>query len=107
VCSTPFGITDAVTFGRHFLFRQRYRVLNAFRHHCTACLRRLLGEGDLEQRHIGGDDVVSIVNQVLQAVADGYKIVTWYGPKTDVLIAGYREHEISFSKHASKKGTTL
>jgi len=50
----------------------------------------ICAESDMGEGYVGGDDVVSIVNDVLQAQKDGYSIVTWYGPDAEVLIVGVR-----------------
>ena len=57
----------------------------------TICAGREMSEGST-----GGDVVVQLVDEVLQAVADGYKVSTWYGDDTEVLIVGYRANQLSF-----------
>jgi len=51
--------------------------------------------GFMTQNHIGGDDVVGIVDQVLAAQKEGYSIVTWYGPAAEVLVLGVREGDLN------------
>ena len=35
----------------------------------------------MSENHPGGDDLVAAVDDVLAAIEDGYRIVTWYGPE--------------------------
>ncbi len=57
---------------------------------CTIVVNRSMSEN-----HIGGDDVVDAVIQVLAVQAKGYSILTWYGPNSEVLIIGYRSNELN------------
>ena len=49
----------------------------------------------MSEWYLGGDDVVNIVCDVLEAIGNGYKIATWYGPDTEVLICGYRPDQLT------------
>jgi hypothetical protein len=63
----------------------------------TADIKTILIGFGMSCDHLGGDDVINIVNQTLAATAEGYSIVTWYGPESEVLIAGYRRNQVSIS----------
>ncbi len=52
-----------------------------------------VGQG-MSENHLGGDDLVEIADEVRDAIEDGYKVFTWYGPETEVLIIGYRPDEL-------------
>lgn len=49
----------------------------------------------MSEHHLGGDDVISMIDSVLEAVKDGYVVVTWYGPNTEALVAGIRPGELT------------
>ena len=53
-------------------------------------IRQIVAGQYMSENRPGGDDYVAVVDDVLSAIEGGYLIVTWYGPKTEVLIAGYR-----------------
>jgi hypothetical protein len=61
-----------------------------FAHLKTEDLRPILVDQYASENHVGGDDLVSLVDDVLAAQRDGYQILTWYGPDAEVLIAGVR-----------------
>jgi len=48
----------------------------------------------MSEQHIGGDDIVRIVGEALDAVAQGYKIANWCGPEAQVLIIGYHDDDL-------------
>jgi hypothetical protein len=56
----------------------------------TQDVRPILVDQCAGENHLGGDDLVSLVDDVLAAQRDGYQILTWYGPDAEVLIAGVR-----------------
>ena len=39
---------------------------------------------------IGGNDIIEFVRAALEATEEGYKVVTWCGPKTEALIVGIK-----------------
>ena len=45
----------------------------------------------MSENHIGGDDLVSIVQDVLKFERKGFKIYTWYGSSTEALIVGIKK----------------
>lgn len=53
-------------------------------------LRPILADQHMSENHPGGDDIVGTVDDVLTAIQDGYRIVTWYGPEAEALVAGYK-----------------
>ncbi len=53
-----------------------------------------LASQEMSCEHMGGDDVIGYVDDAMNLVKEGYKVVTWYGPKTEALVAGYRESEL-------------
>lgn len=54
-------------------------------------VRLILHDFGMSDHHIGGDDVISAVDDVLRAQQDGYSnIITWYGDSTEVLILGIK-----------------
>jgi len=58
-------------------------------------LKLVVADFELSAHHIGGDYVVGVVDDVLVAQKAGYRIVTWYGPKTEVLVVGVREGDLN------------
>ena len=58
-------------------------------------IRLVIADQHMSENHPGGDDMVAAVDDVLAAIKDGYRIVTWYGPETEVLIAGYRPEHLT------------
>ena len=48
----------------------------------------------MSENHLGGDHLVSIADDVLDALNEGYRIITWYGPKTQALVVGYRPKQL-------------
>jgi len=38
---------------------------------------------------------VALAEDVVLAVENGYRIATWYGPNTEVLVVGYQEDELT------------
>lgn len=44
----------------------------------------------MSENHIGGDDIVSAVDGVLNAISTGYEIISWYGKDAEVLVVGIK-----------------
>lgn len=53
-------------------------------------IKQFVADSAMSENHIGGDNVVSIVDEVLAAIKEGYEIITWYGPNTEALVIGVR-----------------
>lgn len=53
------------------------------------CVSWAMSEG-----HLGGGDMVELAIDVISSIEDGYKVVTWYGPDTEVLIAGIKDIDV-------------
>jgi hypothetical protein len=61
-----------------------------------ACdLKKVLIGQEMSTNHLGGDDLVSMADDVVAAVAAGYAITTWYGPSSEAMVAGYRSTELN------------
>lgn len=56
-------------------------------------LRRIVADSHMSENHLGGDDLVTLADDVLAALDAGYELVTWYGPQTETLVAGYRSSD--------------
>jgi hypothetical protein len=50
--------------------------------------RVVCADFSMSENHIGGDDVIKIVNDTIKAINEKLKVVTWYGPELEVLIIG-------------------
>lgn len=61
----------------------------------TMDLKEVLRAQEMSADHIGGDDVIGVVDDTLAAVKEGYEITTWYGPKTEAMVIGYRKHQLT------------
>jgi hypothetical protein len=44
----------------------------------------------MSEHGLGGDDLVSLADDVLSAIKDGYQVATWYGDKAEALVVGYK-----------------
>jgi len=51
-------------------------------------LRNICVGSGMSENHPGGDDFVDLANRILEAIKDGFTVVTWYGDDTECLIAG-------------------
>lgn len=60
-------------------------------------IKAIVVDFSMSENHIGGDDVVNIVDQVLAAQTEGYRIITWYGPEAEVLVIGYRPGQLTLT----------
>jgi hypothetical protein len=61
-----------------------------------ACdLKTIIAGSEMSENHLGGDDLVSVADDVVAAVRDGYAITTWYGHNSEALVAGYRAGQLS------------
>ena len=58
-------------------------------------LKTIIAGSEMSENHLGGDDLVAVADDVVAAVRDGYAITTWYGRKTEALVAGYRPGQLS------------
>ena len=57
-------------------------------------LKSILSGSEMSTDHLGGDDLVGLADDVVQAIEFGYTIATWYGPNSEALVCGYRVDEI-------------
>jgi hypothetical protein len=58
-------------------------------------IQQIVVASGMSEDHLGGDDIVNLVKDVLEAQKNGYAIYSWYGPDTEVLIIGYRPDELT------------
>ena len=58
-------------------------------------LRQIVADSEMSECHLGGDDLVSMADDVLAAVKDGYAVATWYGPDSEALVVGYRPDQLT------------
>jgi hypothetical protein len=56
----------------------------------TQDLKPILVDQYVSENHPGGEEFVSVVDDVLAAQREGYQVLTWYGPDAEVLITGIR-----------------
>src|SRR5262245_36587221 len=61
----------------------------------AADLKNILAGSEMSENHLGGDDLVSLVDEVLAAQKDGYVVVTWYGHHTEALVVGYKPDQLT------------
>jgi hypothetical protein len=61
-------------------------------------IKRIIADFGMSEHHLGGDDVIGIVDGTLAAVVEGYTVVTWYGDKTEALVAGIRPSQITINE---------
>lgn len=54
-------------------------------------IQHIIADFSMSENHIGGDDIISYINQVLGAIADKKRVVAWYGEDTEVLVLAIRE----------------
>lgn len=54
----------------------------------------IVASSHMSDDRIGGDDVVSFVDDTLEAIKEGWTIFTWYGPNAEALIVGYKPDQI-------------
>ena len=57
-------------------------------------LVEILVDQGFSETHPGGDTVIGIVEDTIEAKNNGMSIATWYGPRTECLIAAYDEDTI-------------
>jgi hypothetical protein len=59
----------------------------------------------MSEHHLGGDDVVSFVQQAIEAKSKGYEVLTWYGQAGDMdtcaLIVAYKPAVLAISEAAA------
>lgn len=70
------------------LTRAEWEQIYALR--LTGDIKDILASAGMSADYLGGDDIVSYVDQALDAVQEGYAIKTWYGDKTETLIVGFK-----------------
>jgi hypothetical protein len=58
-------------------------------------IRLIIADQNMSENHPGGDDIVGAVEDALAAIKDGYRIVTWYGPETESLVAGCKPNYVT------------
>lgn len=61
-------------------------------------VKNIVADFSMSENHIGGDDVLSYIDEVVSAMKEGYEIVTWYGSNTEALAAGIRPGTIELSE---------
>lgn len=61
-------------------------------------LRRILHGSEMSENHLGGDDLVALASETVTAVKEGYEVCTWYGPKSEALVVGYRPSELKIAE---------
>lgn len=69
-------------------------------------LCEIISGTEMSENHLGGDDLVDVAHQTVQAIKSGYEVVTWYGDESEALVLGYRESEVTIETSevgASKK----
>jgi hypothetical protein len=49
----------------------------------------------MSENHPGGDDLVSAVAEALAAQKAGYTVHTWYSPKAEALVIGYKPEQLT------------
>ena len=42
-------------------------------------IKPIVADFAMSEHHLGGDEVIGIVDNVLAVVGEGYTVVTWYG----------------------------
>lgn len=67
-----------------------------------ADLKPILNGSEMSEDHLGGDDLVAVADDVLAAIKEGYEIVTWYGPKSEALVAGIKDRVVGRARHELK-----
>ena len=60
-------------------------------------IQEIVTDQFMSENHIGGDDIVGTVDQVLNAIAQGYEIITWYGSDAEALVVGVRPNVLEFT----------
>jgi hypothetical protein len=58
-------------------------------------LKAIIAGSEMSENHLGGDDLVSVADDLLAAIKEGYAITTWYGAASEALVAGYRPGQLS------------
>lgn len=60
-----------------------------------ADILELVADQNMSENNLGGDDIVSVCVDVIDAICNGYTIATWYGENCEALVAGYRANELT------------
>lgn len=61
-----------------------------------ACeLKKIVADSEMSEHHLGGDHLVSLADEVVAAIKDGYTIATWYGDKAEALVVGYKPDQFT------------
>ena len=58
-------------------------------------IKLVIADFSMSENHLGGDDLIEFIDNTLEAIREGYTIVTWYGDGTEVLVAGIRPNQIA------------
>jgi hypothetical protein len=58
-------------------------------------LKTIIAGSEMSEDHLGGDDLVSVADDVLAVIKEGYAVTTWYGHNSEALVAGYRPGQLS------------
>lgn len=61
----------------------------------AADLFTIVADVDMSTQNLGGDDILTTVDETLAAVREGYRVCVWYGPNTETLAVGYRPEQIT------------
>jgi hypothetical protein len=63
-------------------------------------LKTIIAGSEMSEDHLGGDDLVSVADDVMAAIKEGYAVTTWYGHNSEALVAGYRPGQLSVKERA-------
>lgn len=63
----------------------------------SADLKPVILDHLIGTHHLGGDDLVTAVDEVLVLIAQGYAIATWYGPSQQIMVLGYRRDQLELA----------
>jgi hypothetical protein len=72
----------------------------------TCDLKPIVAGSELSEDHLGGDDMVQVAYDVLEAIKDGYAVVTWYGHDCEALVCGYRPEQLTIKEGPPKLACT-
>jgi hypothetical protein len=54
-------------------------------------LKVVLVGWEMSTEHLGGDDLIDYIKSALEVERAGYHVLTWYGPKSEVVVVGIKE----------------
>jgi hypothetical protein len=95
---TYSGFCDACDDKTNGITEELFRALKALVDEGTeesGPIRQIIADFGMSEHHLGGDDLIEITNNVLDAIRDGYKVETWYGDDTETLIVGYKSDRLT------------